>query len=92
MFNYLMNLAVLLFCLNIVNLLLIDELNIFLGSYCNHYFLQMIAHIGRGHYHAAYDAGQFFINNTVITIFYNSDFIITVSTIILTVIFSSTLH
>ncbi|XP_062154561.1 uncharacterized protein LOC133862725 isoform X2 [Alnus glutinosa] len=27
-----------------------------IGSYCNHYFLQMIAHIGRGHYHAAYDA------------------------------------
>ncbi|KAG6733248.1 hypothetical protein I3842_01G217500 [Carya illinoinensis] len=27
-----------------------------IGSYCNHYFLQMLAHIGRGHYDAAYDA------------------------------------
>ncbi|KAJ8448267.1 hypothetical protein Cgig2_025191 [Carnegiea gigantea] len=27
-----------------------------LGSYCNHYFLQMLAQIGRGHYDAAYDA------------------------------------
>ncbi|KAE7999033.1 hypothetical protein FH972_003518 [Carpinus fangiana] len=27
-----------------------------IGSFCNHYFLQMLAHVGRGHYHAAYDA------------------------------------
>ncbi|XP_043706008.1 inter alpha-trypsin inhibitor, heavy chain 4 [Telopea speciosissima] len=27
-----------------------------IGSYCNHYFLQMLAHISRGHYEAAYDA------------------------------------
>lgn len=27
-----------------------------IGSYCNHYFLQMLAQIGRGHYDAAYDA------------------------------------
>nr|POE60250.1 von willebrand factor a domain-containing protein [Quercus suber] len=27
-----------------------------IGSYCNHYFLQKLAHIGRGHYDAAYDA------------------------------------
>ncbi|KAJ7963305.1 putative Inter-alpha-trypsin inhibitor heavy chain-related [Quillaja saponaria] len=26
-----------------------------IGSYCNHYFLQMLAQIGRGHYDAAYD-------------------------------------
>lgn len=34
----------------------------------------MLAHIGRGHCHVANDAGQFFINNTVITIFDNSEF------------------
>lgn len=34
--------------------------NIFLpGLYCNHYFLQMLAQIGRGYYDAAYDAGEF---------------------------------
>ncbi|KAL6335238.1 hypothetical protein AAG906_029472 [Vitis piasezkii] len=27
-----------------------------IGSYCNHYFLQMLAQIGRGYYDAAYDA------------------------------------
>ncbi|XP_042508182.1 inter alpha-trypsin inhibitor, heavy chain 4-like [Macadamia integrifolia] len=27
-----------------------------IGSYCNHYFLQMLALISRGHYDAAYDA------------------------------------
>ncbi|KAF5732104.1 putative inter-alpha-trypsin inhibitor heavy chain [Tripterygium wilfordii] len=27
-----------------------------IGSYCNHYFLQMLAFIGRGHYDSAYDA------------------------------------
>ncbi|KAK9726880.1 hypothetical protein RND81_05G243200 [Saponaria officinalis] len=27
-----------------------------IGSYCNHYFLRMLAEIGRGHYDAAYDA------------------------------------
>ncbi|KAJ7951491.1 putative Inter-alpha-trypsin inhibitor heavy chain-related [Quillaja saponaria] len=27
-----------------------------IGPYCNHYFLQMLAQIGRGHYDAAYDA------------------------------------
>lgn len=27
-----------------------------IGSYCNHYFLQKLAHIGRGHYDASYDA------------------------------------
>ncbi|KAL9228500.1 hypothetical protein vseg_004076 [Gypsophila vaccaria] len=27
-----------------------------IGSYCNHYFLRMLAQIGRGHYDAAYDA------------------------------------
>ncbi|KAJ4954091.1 hypothetical protein NE237_030923 [Protea cynaroides] len=27
-----------------------------IGSYCNHYFLQMLALISRGHYEAAYDA------------------------------------
>ncbi|XP_058080000.1 uncharacterized protein LOC131228171 isoform X2 [Magnolia sinica] len=27
-----------------------------IGSYCNHYFLRMLAMIGRGHYDAAYDA------------------------------------
>ncbi|GAB4841966.1 hypothetical protein Ancab_011923 [Ancistrocladus abbreviatus] len=26
-----------------------------IGSYCNHYFLQMLAQIGKGHYDAAYD-------------------------------------
>ncbi|KAL4560141.1 hypothetical protein LXL04_032290 [Taraxacum kok-saghyz] len=26
-----------------------------IGSYCNHYFLQMLANIGRGHYDSAYD-------------------------------------
>ncbi|KAL6996240.1 hypothetical protein U1Q18_006374 [Sarracenia purpurea var. burkii] len=26
-----------------------------IGSYCNHYFLQLLAQIGRGHYDAAYD-------------------------------------
>ncbi|KAK1358525.1 Inter-alpha-trypsin inhibitor heavy chain [Heracleum sosnowskyi] len=26
-----------------------------IGSYCNHFFLQMLAQIGRGHYDAAYD-------------------------------------
>lgn len=31
----------------------------FAGSYCNHYFLQMLAHIGRGYYDASYDVGQF---------------------------------
>ncbi|GER53596.1 inter-alpha-trypsin inhibitor heavy chain, partial [Striga asiatica] len=28
-----------------------------IGSYCNHYFLQMLAQIGRGHYDAAPDIG-----------------------------------
>ncbi|KAI3514473.1 hypothetical protein L1887_12901 [Cichorium endivia] len=27
-----------------------------IGSYCNHYFLRMLAMIGRGHYEASYDA------------------------------------
>ncbi|GLT41848.1 hypothetical protein SLA2020_158820 [Shorea laevis] len=27
-----------------------------IGPYCNHYFLQMLAQIGRGHYDCAYDA------------------------------------
>ncbi|CAH1432069.1 unnamed protein product [Lactuca virosa] len=27
-----------------------------IGSYCNHYFLRMLAMIGRGHYDASYDA------------------------------------
>lgn len=27
-----------------------------IGSYCNHYFLQMLAQIAKGHYDAAYDA------------------------------------
>ncbi|CAA0829462.1 inter-alpha-trypsin inhibitor heavy chain-related [Striga hermonthica] len=29
-----------------------------IGSYCNHYFLQMLAQIGRGHYDAARDIGS----------------------------------
>uniref|UniRef100_J3LPN1 VWFA domain-containing protein n=1 Tax=Oryza brachyantha TaxID=4533 RepID=J3LPN1_ORYBR len=29
-----------------------------LGSYCNHYFLRMLASIGRGHYDAAFDTGS----------------------------------
>lgn len=29
------------------------------GLYCNHYFLQMLAQIGRGHYDSAHDLGQF---------------------------------
>ncbi|KAL0341819.1 UNVERIFIED_CONTAM: hypothetical protein Scaly_1844500 [Sesamum calycinum] len=28
------------------------------GSYCNHYFLQMLAQIGRGYYDAAFDIGS----------------------------------
>lgn len=28
------------------------------GSYCNHYFLRMLAMISRGHYDAVFDAGQ----------------------------------
>lgn len=28
------------------------------GLYCNHYFLKMLAMIGRGHYDAAYDASK----------------------------------
>ncbi|KAL6648010.1 hypothetical protein ACP70R_012234 [Stipagrostis hirtigluma subsp. patula] len=28
-----------------------------LGLYCNHYFLRMLASVGRGHYDAAYDTG-----------------------------------
>ncbi|KAG6425805.1 hypothetical protein SASPL_110009 [Salvia splendens] len=28
-----------------------------IGLYCNHYFLQMLAQIGRGHYDAAFDIG-----------------------------------
>lgn len=54
MFIYVMHLVVFLFLLKSI------EQNIFPGSYCNHYFLQMLAHIGRGYYGAAYDAGQFF--------------------------------
>lgn len=27
------------------------------GSYCNHYFLRMLAMISRGHYDAVFDAG-----------------------------------
>lgn len=27
------------------------------GLFCNHYFLRMLASIGRGHYDAAYDPG-----------------------------------
>lgn len=34
---------------------------IILGTFCNHYFLQMLAMIGRGQYDAAYDVGQFCI-------------------------------
>ncbi|KAL9235503.1 hypothetical protein vseg_010256 [Gypsophila vaccaria] len=29
-----------------------------IGSYCNHYFLRMLAQIGRGHYDAAHDASS----------------------------------
>lgn len=29
-----------------------------LGSYCNHYFLRMLASIGKGHYDAAFDTGS----------------------------------
>ncbi|XP_039832733.1 uncharacterized protein LOC120693379 isoform X2 [Panicum virgatum] len=29
-----------------------------LGSYCNHYFLRMLASIGKGHYAAAFDTGS----------------------------------
>uniref|UniRef100_A0A0D9VV52 VWFA domain-containing protein n=1 Tax=Leersia perrieri TaxID=77586 RepID=A0A0D9VV52_9ORYZ len=29
-----------------------------LGSYCNHYFLRMLANIGKGHYDAAFDTGS----------------------------------
>ena len=29
-----------------------------LGSYCNHYFLRMLASIGKGHYDAAFDTGM----------------------------------
>ncbi|KAL0441339.1 UNVERIFIED_CONTAM: Inter-alpha-trypsin inhibitor heavy chain H5 [Sesamum radiatum] len=29
-----------------------------IGSYCNHYFLQMLAQIGRGYYDAAFDIGS----------------------------------
>ncbi|XP_066390656.1 uncharacterized protein [Miscanthus floridulus] len=29
-----------------------------LGSYCNHYFLRMLASIGKGHYGAAFDTGS----------------------------------
>ncbi|KAH9621873.1 hypothetical protein KSS87_008177 [Heliosperma pusillum] len=29
-----------------------------IGSYCNHYFLQMLAQIGKGHYDSAYDAAS----------------------------------
>ncbi|KAL8458724.1 hypothetical protein ACS0TY_036292 [Phlomoides rotata] len=29
-----------------------------IGSYCNHYFLQMLAQIGRGYYDAAFDLGS----------------------------------
>lgn len=31
------------------------------GSFCNHYFLRMLAMIGRGHYDAVYDVGEFTI-------------------------------
>ncbi|KAF0922327.1 hypothetical protein E2562_031819 [Oryza meyeriana var. granulata] len=29
-----------------------------LGSYCNHYFLRMLASVGKGHYDAAFDTGS----------------------------------
>nr|XP_043626176.1 von Willebrand factor A domain-containing protein DDB_G0292028-like [Erigeron canadensis] len=29
-----------------------------IGSYCNHHFLEMLAHIGRGYYDAAYETGS----------------------------------
>ncbi|KAJ0075235.1 hypothetical protein Patl1_33716 [Pistacia atlantica] len=32
-----------------------------IGSYCNHYFLQMLAQIGRGHYDSAYHPGNSFL-------------------------------
>ncbi|PWZ52369.1 Inter alpha-trypsin inhibitor, heavy chain 4 [Zea mays] len=32
--------------------------NNILGSYCNHYFLRMLASIGKGHYAAAFDTGS----------------------------------
>lgn len=30
------------------------------GSYCNHYFLQALAQIGRGYYDTAFGAGEFY--------------------------------
>ena len=44
-------------------------MNDFTGSYCNHYFLQMLAQIGRGYYDAAYDAGQLYWFATFINFF-----------------------
>ncbi|KAG6727555.1 hypothetical protein I3842_02G131900 [Carya illinoinensis] len=39
-----------------------------IGSYCNHYFLRMLAHIGMGHYDAAYDADTiYFLMQRLIT-------------------------
>ncbi|XP_058227317.1 uncharacterized protein LOC131335816 [Rhododendron vialii] len=38
-----------------------------IGSYCNHYFLQMLAHIGRGYYSASYDVDS--INLQIQTLF-----------------------
>ncbi|KAI8544709.1 hypothetical protein RHMOL_Rhmol08G0316800 [Rhododendron molle] len=38
-----------------------------IGSYCNHYFLQMLAHIGRGYYGASYDVDS--INLQIQTLF-----------------------
>lgn len=34
----------------------------FPGSYCNHYFLKMLAEIGRGYYDAAFDMGLFIVH------------------------------
>lgn len=44
------------FYLTIVGLMT-SSLPHFVGSYCNHYFLQMLAQTGRGYYDAAFDLG-----------------------------------
>lgn len=46
-------------CGYICNFIHVNEFKIITGSYCNHYFLQMLAHMGRGCHDAAYDVGQF---------------------------------
>lgn len=44
------------------------------GLYCNHYFLQTLAQIGRGYYDAAYDLGA--LNSTImhlsISVYYDA--------------------